>query len=181
MQQDPKQAVIEYLTNPPAEHRPLLLRQGFVAQAGTIQFLKESSIPHHRVYLVQYENTAGEQRRGIYFISQDEAGSWEKSLNILGPVTHQPTAKEMDTSQPWVDLNTTVSKPFWSGGRVIDHGFDVTRVRLLSRNGLTLEDQVEDGYVLFLSDLNMQAPIEAELYDRSGRLVDKQNVMRALP
>jgi hypothetical protein len=67
--------------------------------------------------------------------------------------------------------------PFYAYGEVVDHGFDIVRVRLISPNGLMLEDTVQDGLVLFVSDQPIFTPLQAELYNRTGQLVSSQTVL----
>lgn len=99
--------------------------------------------------------------------------------------------QEQDTSRPWVRLSGGIGKdplparyPFrpwglWGSCEVIDHGFDVTGVRLVSSDGLVFEDQVEHGLVLFLAEQPVQRPVEARLYNSSGQLVGTQTVFPA--
>lgn len=63
-------------------------------------------------------------------------------------------------------------------GRVLDNGLNVVRVRLLSANGITLEDMVQDGLVLFVSDRWVQRPVHMELYDRSKALVGMHQALK---
>lgn len=46
-----------------------------------------------------------------------------------------------------------------------------TTVRLRCANGLVLEDTVDDGLVLFLTDRRVQLPVSAELRDAHGNAV----------
>jgi hypothetical protein len=124
-----------------------------------------------------YEAETGQQRTSICFVKQDEAGLWQLDHLTGESEGHPPTKEEQDTSQPWVQLGSYWGRGgtlFCAGGRVIDHGFGVARVRLIGSSGLVLEDQAEHGFVLFLTDQEIQRPVEAELYDRSGGLVGKQ-------
>jgi hypothetical protein len=73
----------------------------------------------------------------------------------------------------WNALN-----PFYVYGEVVDHGFDITRVRLISPNGVVLEDRVQDGLVLFVSDQPIFTPLQAELYNGAGELVSSQTVFK---
>jgi hypothetical protein len=50
-------------------------------------------------------------------------------------------------------------------------------VRLRAANGTVLEDTVEDGLVLFLTDDAVQVPIAAELLDRSGHVLSQHIAM----
>jgi hypothetical protein len=63
-------------------------------------------------------------------------------------------------------------------GEVIDNGFDVTRVVLVNNAGERFEDTVQDGFVLFAFEQKQPIPLpmQAELYDRSGKLVWQQTV-----
>jgi hypothetical protein len=62
---------------------------------------------------------------------------------------------------------------------VIDNGFDVTRVVLVNETGQRFEDSVQDGFVFFASEQEQEIPwqpMQAELYDRAGKLVWQQEV-----
>ncbi|MGO8947919.1 MAG: hypothetical protein ACLQUY_09695 [Ktedonobacterales bacterium] len=51
--------------------------------------------------------------------------------------------------QPWVNLGGEGwPNDFYAGGRVIDNGTGVVRIRLIAANRTILEDSVEDGTVL---------------------------------
>ena len=68
-------------------------------------------------------------------------------------------------------------------GEIIDNGFDVTRVRLLSEDGQSFEDTVQDGLVLFavVQDHEVKSPMQAELYNEDGELVWREKVLDNLP
>ena len=55
-----------------------------------------------------------------------------------------------------------------------DEGRIVARARLRAANGITLEDSVEDGLALFLTDDAVTPPIEAELLDVGGAVVSQR-------
>jgi len=191
---DPKQAVIEGLSNPtsqPAYARGTLRAQGLIARAATIRFLKVCSTQYHQSHAVTFENELGQARTCLCFVGQQESGLWQIITILFEDAERVLTGQEQDTSRPWVRISGGIGKvplparyPFrpwglWGGGEVIDHGFDVTRVRLVSSDGLVLEDQVEHGLVLFLVEQSVQRPVEAQLYNRSGMLVSMQTVFPA--
>lgn len=183
-QQDPKQTIVEALSHPSSLYIKVLQKEGLIAKATTIQFLKQHSTPRYQLHAVTFENEAGVQRTCFCFVRRGESDLWELSHTLDESGEHPPTKEEQDTNQPWVQLGAHVGVAgtlFWAAGHVIDHGFDVTRVRLISSNGLVLEDRIEDGPVLFLTDQQVQLPVEAELYNRFDALVGKQTVFRALP
>jgi hypothetical protein len=66
---------------------------------------------------------------------------------------------------------------------VIDNGFNAERVRLVNDTGQIFEDVVEDGLVLFatMQDQEVQWPMQAELYDNTGKLVWRQTVFDHRP
>jgi hypothetical protein len=67
---------------------------------------------------------------------------------------------------------------FFAHGNVIDNGFDIVRVRLISANGLVFEDVIQDGLVFFASHRKVVRPLQAELYNRSGELISRQTVLQ---
>jgi hypothetical protein len=67
---------------------------------------------------------------------------------------------------------------FFAYGTVIDNGYDIARVRLISTNGYVFEDTLEDGLLLFASHQKVIRPLQAELYNRAGELVCRQRVLQ---
>jgi len=61
---------------------------------------------------------------------------------------------------------------------VSDNGLGVTLARLISNNGVVLEDTVENGMILFVTNQNVEMPVQVELYDGASKLVGSH---RALP
>jgi hypothetical protein len=68
-------------------------------------------------------------------------------------------------------------------GEIIDNGFGVTRVRLLSEDGQSFEDTVQGGLVLFaiVQDHEVKQPMQAELYNKDGELVWRETVLDYRP
>ncbi len=61
---------------------------------------------------------------------------------------------------------------------MLDYGLEVVRVRLISENGIVLEDTVQDGLALFISDRWVERPLQVELYDRSEKLVGRHQALK---
>lgn len=181
---DPKQAISEYVSlplgivhpNPPLPvpaqgQRPrgeLRRGGGLGAQVGTIRFFQERLLPHRQIHEVTFEGEAGQLQHWFCFVVQEQQGGWRMvgGANIAN-AKHSPVR-----DHPWINLaGGGWEDQFWAGGRVLDNGLDVVRVRLISKNGQVLEDLVQDGLVLFISDQKIQMPVQVELYDRAGNLV----------
>jgi len=65
--------------------------------------------------------------------------------------------------------------PFYAYGEVVDNGFDIVDVHLISPNGVVLKDRVQDGLVLFVSDQPVFTPLQAELYPSCWRTCEQSN------
>ena len=63
---------------------------------------------------------------------------------------------------------------FWAGGYLTNNALDAERVRLIFKNGVILEDRVQDDTVLFITDQNVQVPVQVEVYNGSDALIDRQ-------
>jgi hypothetical protein len=186
---DPKQVICDYLSQPlgqlqpgppPSPDAPLTRWQGEIrsggglgARASTIQFLQERLLPDRQVHLVAFENETGEQQQWICCIIASDAGEWQfvGGANISG----EETMPRRD--YPWVGLASGGRDLLWAGGRVLDQGLGVIRVRLLSANSIMLEDTVQDGLVLFVTDQEVRGPLRVELYDRSGKVVGTHQII----
>jgi hypothetical protein len=184
MEQDAKQAIIDYISQPPGTLQPsspphgvdqsrgwsgeVRSGGGLGAKPTTIRFFQERKLPHLQVHEVTFENETGKVEHWLCFMRQDGQGHWRLAGGgNVAEVGHSPKR-----SHPYANLAGGGGEGgFWAGGRVISNGLDMVRVRLISKNGNVLEDTVQDGLVLFVSDQNVQMPIKVELYDRSGKLV----------
>jgi hypothetical protein len=176
--QDPKQEIINKLTH-------FLLPKTNPIPAGnldegtpekTLRFLKERSIPGRQVFIAVFEDGHNQKMHFTCYVEQDKHGNWQfrgaAGDGIMGgnpgPVVEQAWANLGGGGMP---------DHFYAGGFVANHGKDVARVRLVSKNGTTIEDDVTDDMVLFLTDQRVDLPILAELYDRAGNLIYSHAVL----
>ena len=159
---DPKQTIAAYLTS---------------AREATLQFLAQRTIPHYQLHAVTYQDQTDQLQTCILFVVQDVSGLWSVSsaCNFLSERTR--IGRKSDVDLPRVDLSGGHSSDyFYVYGEIIDQRFEVTHVRLVSINGVILEEPVEAGLVLFLSERVLAKPIEAGLYNITGKLVGRHPV-----
>ena len=179
--QDPKQEIVNRLTR-------LLVSNISKVPAGTphdgnqgskyktLRFLKERAIEGRQVHSVVFENEQGDEMHFTCYIEQNAQGNWQfRGAAGDGIVGHNPGPV---VERAWANLNGGgMPNHFYAGGFVADHGQGVTKVRLIAKCGTTIEDTVEDGMVLFLTDQPVDLPIEAELYDQDNKLVYTHTVL----
>lgn len=172
----------------------------FQADHTTIRFVKERSIPGRRLYSVTFEERRGRMqwlwdhgmapwlivpaaRRmpemptlgWIVGVRQQPDGSWAHDGRATGGGFGAP-----DWPEPRVNFcGWGWPHRFAGGGRVHDKGLGVTSVRLRFANEVELEDSVDDGVVLFLTDEAAERPATAFLYDSDGTLVGKHSAFAA--
>lgn len=160
----------------------------------TVRFHREKAIPGWQLYYVNFEEFDGHKHNNIALLKQDKNGSWRfRSFGSAGGDAHEIVAqlgiKVHD--HPLLFLSgggTSTSKDIkeyelTAHGEVLDNGFGVTRVRLLSADGQSSEDTVQDGLVLFaiVQDHEVKRPIQAELYNKNGELVWRESVLDDRP
>jgi hypothetical protein len=146
---------------------------GFDAKPETFQFGKGRRIPLREVHAVTFETQAGQRIRFICCVRQNKAGEWQFVGGAGGGVNDDP-----HRGHPWVNLGGgDWPKQFYAGGPVLEHAGQVVRVRLRAANGTELEDAVEDGMVLFLTDAEMPMPVYVELLDPSGQIVTQHRAL----
>ncbi len=191
---DPKQFILEYLSLPPNSPEPgppppmgsklggkpgqVWRGAGRAARAATGRFLKQCIIPNCQVHAVAFEDEAGLQWDYICYIVQDEQGFWH--MEAAGGLS-EGKMRQATQSFPWAHLvGGGWEDHFWAGGYITDNASDKERVRLISKNGQVLEDIVQNSLVLFLTDQETQAPVEVELYNRSGGLVGTQTLFQVV-
>ena len=146
---------------------------GLDARSETIQFGKMRALARRQVHAVTFTTQAGRRMRFICCVRQDGVGAGQFAGGAGGGVDSGP-----HRGYPWVNLGGGGwPQQFYAGGQVLEQGAEVARVRLRAANGTVLEDMVEDGVVLFLTDDAVQMPVAAELLDGSGHVVSQHTAM----
>ncbi len=190
-----KQVIIDFLCLPegdlvtqPDTNTPPAQRDGFWvgtvrrgggmgARASTIKFLKERSIARRQVHTVTFEDEAGQPNHFVCFVTQDAQGRWHFEMGGGGAGSSgNDLPCHPRRNHPWANLaGGGWEDRFWAGGPVVDNGLNVTRVRLTGSNGQALEDTVDDGLVLFVTDQKVRVSVQVELYNRAGKLVGQHS------
>jgi len=143
--------------------------RGMGADVVTLQFLKERRLPRRQVHAVAFTDAEGRRMRFTYYLAQDDAGNWRVAGAAGGSAEGAPIR-----AYPWVNLGGGGGPTdFYAGGTVLDNGCGVVRVRLTAANGTMMEDTVDAGLVLFVTDRPVELPLHADLYDRTGQVVGR--------
>ncbi|MFZ1992733.1 MAG: hypothetical protein WAU75_01385, partial [Solirubrobacteraceae bacterium] len=69
------------------------------------------------------------------------------------------------------DLVRALPGQFYAGGRVHDAGVGVAHVQLRFTDGVVLEDDTDQGIVLFITDQEVRLPADVVLLHRAGEQV----------
>jgi len=148
-------------------------RGGMGADVATMRFLKERGIPKRQVHAVAFDTAEGWRMRFTCDLAQDDDGNWRVQGGAGGGADGGPVR-----ATPWVNLGGGGwPANFYAGGDVLDNGLDVARVRLIAANGTIMEDTVDAGVVLFVTDQPVELPVRAELYDRTGQIVGQHTAI----
>jgi hypothetical protein len=184
---DYRQVIIDYLSVPAVtvSDKPMgsgwhaiVSRGGTDARLETIQFGKQRSIPGKIIQFVTFEDMQEMKHDYTCYLIQNTRGMW----NFTGGAGGSDSARKIVREHPWANLGGGGwPDEFYAGGYVIDNGLDIVRVRLVAHNGTVLEDTVQDGIVLFVTDAKVELPLQAELYDREDRLVANHSVFNSKP
>jgi hypothetical protein len=180
-----KQVVLDWLNN--YEGHPRFEE----VNLATVQFEREKAIPGWQMYYVSFVDIEGDQHRQTFILRQREDGSWMVSSASSGGNAREMAAQFLVPirDHPVISLgggkggHANNQYEFVAHGEVIDNGFNVERVRLVNDTGQIFEDVVEDGLVLFatMQDQEVRWPMQAELYDNTGKLVWRQTVFDHRP
>ena len=177
---DPQQEVINTLSRfltpsarvTPGQSHLTLAENELTRTRESFRFLRTrtiASIPGRMIIAAVNTLRAPDQLQ-ISFLIQNRAGDWcysgGASTSLGGKSTH-PRINLGGGGWPF---------QFHAGGYVVNNGYDITHVHLLSRNGTICEDEVDNDIVLFFTDEQVEIPLLAELYDREGNLVSAHNV-----
>jgi hypothetical protein len=178
---DPWSAIVADLTRPatvtlprssapsgPATPSPRVVHgRPFSAREPTIRLLKARSAGRLRLYAVAFDDQDGQPVRMVVGAEQHEDG-WGASGSAGGG------GESPRRGRPWVNLAAWWGRDrFCAGGEVVEAD-DVRSVRLTTRDGFVLEDDVEAGVVLFLADRRVEVPVVLELHDGSGEPIASQ-------
>lgn len=177
---EPRQAILDRLRFLASRPRPHIK-----ANLSTVQFLKARIHSGRQLHIVTFQDQKGQQWDFTFLVTQDEEGAWYVQRST-GEIRTRAKYKQ-SPNQPQVRLNggpgTSVAtdRPaeysFLAWGDILN-GNDVAVVRLISANGLILEDRVQDGLVLFARDQEVLVPLQAELYNHDGQLISSHPVFQ---
>jgi hypothetical protein len=161
----------------------------------TVQFLKEKIIPGWQMHYVSCQEVEEGKKNLVIMLRQQADGSWtlssistggniqEMATQLMAPAYDHPLVILSYGKGEHTQRDGTAQNEFVAHGEVIDNGFHITRVRLVNDAGQVFEDTVEDGLVLFAArqTQEVQWPMQAELYNREGKLVWHQTVFDGRP
>ena len=105
LKHDPKQFITECLSLPRRAREPSPTASARVfgrnASKTSVQFLKESSLPHYQVHVLTYEDSNGLMWDYISFLDQDELGYWHDAASAR---SRHGLMKQATCSSPWVHI-----------------------------------------------------------------------------
>lgn len=176
---DVRRAIIEWLSAPRGE----LISQGLPSSGGwrssirrpggedadrdTVSFVKERAVPGRQLHFVRLNTRTAEQRHFVVGVVRERDGQWEVRGCAGGGGGDPPRA------HPWINFGAWgMPRFFCGGGRVI--GVDAeraVRARLRFADGPSLEDSVDAGIVLFMSETPVRLPATVEIVDASDSML----------
>ncbi|HEX9068442.1 MAG TPA: hypothetical protein VF807_06705 [Ktedonobacterales bacterium] len=171
----PHNVIIAYLATPQVVTAEKQYPGGVVAQSGhggmdadplSFRFVKARAIAHRELHAVEYATRQGRRVTFICSLVEDGQGGWRFEGGAGGGLGPLP-----EGWRPYANLGGGGwgrRASFYAGGIVHAGEQAVARVRLIAANGVTLEDTVDGGYVLFLTDELIAMPCTVELYDSAG-------------
>jgi hypothetical protein len=179
---DPREVALAFLTEPAFVTAQTKGPGGWVASTGgggldalpeSVVFVKERYLPNRVAYNVRFTTRAGMRMRYTLSLIQGHDGAWQV-IGGSGGSAEEPPESAPKRGHPWANLGGGGwPRQFYAGGALEEDNDAVARVLLRSANGVKLEDTVEAGEVIFLTDDAVQTPIEVELYDGSSNLVGR--------
>jgi hypothetical protein len=150
-------------------------KSGPEAKADSIHILKQHTLPHTHLYAVTLEDEAGLAWDCLCLLEQDERGFWHGGA--VASIVKKGAGRSTRQA-PWIRLIGGGEGEFiWAGGYVTEKAPDAHLVRLIGKNGLVLEDTVQDGIVLLQAEKYMELPVRVEIYNRAGELLGVQSFL----
>jgi len=139
--------------------------------AETVRVLKSRSYENGDLHVVTYATLGGDEWEVLVSTFAGQDGSY-RAMTLGGGWLTPP-----DQPPPWTAIGTSWgSACFRGGGIVYGPGTSAARrVRLRFANGVTLEDDVEDGCVLFETTLAVEPPLEVQVLDGEGSVLSSHS------
>ena len=158
-----------------AEMRPsrrLLRHSGLpkrlqVPDPDSIRFLSERRMSDACVVALTVADLSGD-RYLVIRVFIHEAGAWRGAGGSEG-LDRTIEAKH----DPFLPLYAYANGRLLGGGRVYSTTFNVARVRLVLEDGYELDEEVDNGVVLFLGARDSLDPATVEFLDKTGRVVGR--------
>ena len=140
----------------------------YQARPETIRFLKERIEGDRAMLAVEFEGIDNTHWRYVFGAVRQSDGGWNADGGAGGGGGAEPQA-----TQPWANFGGWGWPRFLClGGSV--HGEGVARVRLIDAGGRVVEDDVDNGVALLVSNDPVQMPCGLELLDREGEVLRTQ-------
>ena len=135
------------------------------ADPATIEFAKTKVFPVCELHQVNFTNQEGRSMGLLVKTWQDDDGTL-----TVWPVGGGEGGNRLRRNRPWVNFAAGFGADgFVGGGWVIGDGSEqASSVRLTFANGVTIEDTVDHGVVLFFEALRLETPAIVEILDGNG-------------
>ena len=180
----PREAIVADITRPPgidmtrpsgvasqgSSPRPTIYRGGhpFQARPDTIRFLKERAEGNRAMAAVAFEDTEARPWRDVFGAAQQTNGTWNAAGGAGGGGSYKPQSR-----RPWANFGGWGWPRFLCVGGWV-YGEGVAQVRLIDARGQIVEDSVDDGIALLLSNERIDMPCRIELRDVRGAVLAVQ-------
>jgi hypothetical protein len=162
----------------------------------TLHFTKHKVTPQQGLYSLAIQDQAGQTHAFTCSVARKPDGLWKTLSCSGGPVALHPIVRTIvrtlwqwivTGNHPWLwfhggsgivyAADGTPKNGFLGGGEVSANGRKIARVRLRDARGELAEGTVENGLVIFSNERQMEAPLYAELYESTGKMVRRQAVV----
>lgn len=173
-----EKAIVKHLVTRPTVRRPegqippsgwtssTVYAGGEGADPATIQFVKTKTFSSCQLHQVTFINHAHRSTDLLIKTWQEGDDTW-----TVGPLGGGEGGRELRRSQPLVNFTAGFGAEGFTAGRwVIGDGAEqASLVRLTFANGVTIEDGIEGGAVLFFEPRIVSFPADVVILDYSGR------------
>jgi hypothetical protein len=178
---DPREAILEYLREPPGPRRKLETEPAsqspvasvgvgnpFAADVTTVEFVKERGIPGRWLYALRFDDLEGHSWFWLAAAEQQESGQWV-GFGVAGGSGESPAR-----SSPWLNLaGFWGGDQFYAGGTIEAAGAWVGQVRLTLAGGEILTDDARADVALFLTR-EPHEPVSVDIYASDGHHLSRQ-------
>ena len=153
---------------------------GSLYDLSTLQFLKSHTHDVYQLHWITCNTNNGSYHNYLFLLQKSDDNYWEIDCVFPGLSGELSEGVELEglphASLGVVQAYGNLLYQFCAYGEIFDKELSITKVRLISANNVVLEDYIEQGLALFISNERIERPIWVELYNKEDTCINRHEL-----